>query len=63
MSEVRTNEVVNVVEVMERNTAVCLVSFISLPEKLNEMNELSEAQWSCMERAEYSGLERKEVNE
>ena len=55
MSEVRTNEVVNVVEVMERNTAVCLVSFKPWPEKLNEMNELSEAQWSCMQR---SGIQR-----
>ena len=43
MSEARTNEVVNVVEEIERNTAVCLVSFIRLPKKLNEMNELSEA--------------------
>ena len=43
MSEARTNEVVNVVEEIERNTAVCLVSFISWPKKLNEMNELSEA--------------------
>ena len=43
MSEERTNEVVNVVVVIERNTAVCLVSFIPLPKKLNEMKELSEA--------------------
>ena len=43
MSEERTNEVVNVVVVMERNTAVCPVFFIPLPEKLNEMNELNEA--------------------
>ena len=43
MSEVRTNEVVNVAVVIERNTAVCLVTFIPLPEKLNEMNEMSEA--------------------
>ena len=43
MSEERTNEVVNVVRVIERNTAVCLVSFKPLSEKLNEMNELSEA--------------------
>ena len=55
MSEVRTNEVVNVVVVIERNTAVCLVSFKPLPEKLNEMNELSEAEWSCMQR---SGIQR-----
>ena len=55
MSEVRTNEVVNVVVVIERNTAVCRVSFIPLPEKLNEMNELSEAEWSCMQR---SGIQR-----
>ena len=33
MSEERTNEVVNVVEVMERNTAVWLVSFILSLEK------------------------------
>jgi hypothetical protein len=43
------------VEVIERNTAVCLVSFKHLPEKRIEMNELSEA--------EYSGMERKEVSE
>ena len=43
MSEERTNEVVNVVVVIERNTAVYLVMLIPLPEKLNEMNELSEA--------------------
>jgi hypothetical protein len=47
--------VVNVVEVMERNTAVCLVSFIRLPEKLIEMNELSEAERSYMQR---SGIQR-----
>ena len=40
---------------IERNTAVCLVSFKRLPEKLNEMNELSEAEWSCMQR---SGIQR-----
>ena len=51
MSEVRTNEVVNVVVVMEQNTAVCLVSFIRLPEKLHEMNELSEVEWSCAKRS------------
>jgi hypothetical protein len=55
MSEERANEVVNVVEVMERNTAVCLVSFKRLPEKRIEMNELSEAEWSCMQR---SGIQR-----
>ena len=55
MSEVRTNEVVNEVVVIERNTAVCLVSFMPWQEKLNEMNELSEA--------EYSEIERKEVSE
>jgi hypothetical protein len=43
MSEERTNEVVNVVAVMERNTAVGLVSSIPWLEKLIEMNELSEA--------------------
>ena len=37
------------------NTAVCLVIFIPLPEKLNEMNELSEAEWSC---AKQSGVQR-----
>ena len=46
MSEARTNEVVNGVVVMERNTAVCLAIFIRLPEKLNEMNELNTAEWS-----------------
>ena len=55
MSEERTNEVVNVVVVMERNTAVCLESFKRLPEKRIEMNELSKAQWSCMEG---SGIQR-----
>ena len=55
MSEVRTNEVVNVVEVVERNTAVCLVRFIRFPEKRIKMNELSEAQWSFMQR---SGIRR-----
>ena len=43
MSEVRTNEVVNVVEVIEQNTAVCSMSFIRLLEKQNDMNDLSEA--------------------
>ena len=55
MSEARTNEVVNVVVVMERNTAVRLVRFMCLLEKLNEMNELNAAQWSCMQR---SGIQR-----
>jgi hypothetical protein len=55
MSEERANEVVNVVVVIERNTAVCLVNFITWLGKLNEMNELSEAQWSCMQR---SGIKR-----
>ena len=43
MSEERANEVVNVVVVIERNTAVCLVNFKPFPEKRIEMNELSEA--------------------
>ena len=62
MSEARTNEVVNVVVVIERNTAVCLVSFKPLPEKLNEMNELSEAEWSCMQRSgiQWNGAEGSE---
>ena len=34
---------------------MCLVSFKPLPEKLHEMNELSEAEWSCMQR---SGIQR-----
>ena len=51
MSEVRTNEVVNVVQVIERNTAACLVRFKRLPEKLKEMNEVSEAEWSCTQRS------------
>ena len=55
MSEVRTNEVVNVMVVIKRNTAVCVVSIKRLPEKRIEMNELSEAQWSCMQR---SGIQR-----
>jgi hypothetical protein len=48
------------VVVIERNTAVCLVSFKHLPEKRIEMNELSETQWSCIQQ---SGMERKEVSE
>ena len=43
MSEARTNEVVNVVEVIERNTAVAWRFFYPGQKKLNEMNELSEA--------------------
>ena len=46
---------VNVVVVIERNNAVCLVMFIPLQKKLNEMNELSEAEWNCMQR---SGIHR-----
>ena len=46
MSEARTNEVVNVVVVIERNTAVCLVSFVPLPKKV-KWNE--RAEWSVME--------------
>ena len=37
------------------STAVCLVIFIALPQKLNEMTELSEAEWSYTKR---SGVRR-----
>ena len=45
------------------NTAVCLVIIIALPEKLNEIHELTVAEWSCKTEAEYDGMKRKEVCE
>ena len=45
------------------NNAVCLAIFIALPEKLNEINELTVAEWSCKTETEYDGMKRKEVSE